>query len=208
MAAKDHDSTGLGRTRTPVNPGKKPEFAEVYDKHVWRVYGFFGYRLSSREEAEDLTQITFERALKAWARYDPSRASVSTWLLVIAKNLLIDHYRSDRPVSADEVEHLAGGVEDPTENGLGLSPELESALEALSSRDRELIALRFGGDLTGPEIADSTGLSLANVQQILSRSLRRLRAELEAPAASQGSAGGEGSDTKSADDSDREQSGT
>jgi len=49
----------------------------------------------------------------------------------------------------------------------------------LGDRDRELIALRFGGDLTGPEIAELTGLSLANVQQILSRSLRRMRAEMD-----------------------------
>ncbi len=46
-------------------------------------------------------------------------------------------------------------------------------------RERELIALRFGGELTGPEIAELTGLSLANVQQILSRSLRKIRAKLE-----------------------------
>jgi DNA-directed RNA polymerase specialized sigma24 family protein len=51
----------------------------------------------------------------------------------------------------------------------------------LSDRDRELVALRYGGDLTGPEIASLTGLSLANVQQILSRSLRRLRALLDQP---------------------------
>ena len=48
-------------------------------------------------------------------------------------------------------------------------------------RERELIALRFGGDLNGPEIAELTGLTLANVQQILSRSLRRMRAELAGP---------------------------
>ena len=54
-------------------------------------------------------------------------------------------------------------------------PDLDRALAELSERDREVIALRFGGDLTGPEIAELTGLSLANVQQITSRSLRKLR---------------------------------
>ena len=63
------------------------------------------------------------------------------------------------------------------------SPELAGALAQLSDRDREVIALRFGGDLTGPEIAELMDLSLANVQQILSRSLRKLRALLEAEAA-------------------------
>jgi RNA polymerase sigma-70 factor (ECF subfamily) len=70
----------------------------------------------------------------------------------------------------------------PGPEPLGPSPELERALDTLGQRDREVIALRYGGDMTGPEIAELTGLTLANVQQILSRSLRRLRSELESPA--------------------------
>ena len=84
------------------------------------------------------------------------------------------------PLSDRQVEAGALGHEPAHERVLGVSPELESALSVLGERDREVIALRFGGDLTGPEIAELTGLSLANVQQILSRSVRRLRTELEA----------------------------
>lgn len=79
-----------------------------------------------------------------------------------------------------------GVVESEHERSLGLSPELEQALEALDDRERELIALRFGGELTGPEIAELTGLTLANVQQILSRTLRKLRARLESAAVASG----------------------
>jgi RNA polymerase sigma factor (sigma-70 family) len=155
-------------------------FAELYDEHVWGVYGFFGYRLKSREEAEDLTQLTFERALRAWSRFDPARASARTWLLAIARNLLIDHFRRRHPIPTGDLAELdAPDVGAGPEASLGLSPELEASLESLSDRERELLALRYGGDLSGPEIAEITGLSLANVQQIISRSLRRLRAELE-----------------------------
>jgi DNA-directed RNA polymerase specialized sigma subunit len=52
-----------------------------------------------------------------------------------------------------------------------------------------VLALRFGGDLTGPEIAALLDLSLANVQQIVSRSLRTLRGLLEAEAAPEASVG-------------------
>lgn len=158
------------------------DFAEVYDEHIWDVYGYVAYRLSSREEAEDVTQMAFERALKAWKRYDPSRASAKTWLISIAHNLLIDHYRAaKRPTEQldDELAERHGVHVAGPEQDLGLSPELAAALATLGQRDREVIALRFGGDLTGPEIADLLGLSLANVQQIVSRSLRKLRAELE-----------------------------
>jgi RNA polymerase sigma-70 factor (ECF subfamily) len=161
-------------------------FIEAYEQHVWDVYGFLGYRLSSRQEAEDLTQATFERALNAWQRYDPERASVRTWLLAIARNLLIDHYRRDRstrnePLPDEDTDPAPRGAlvvgEDDDRPGLGAA--LEHALTELSVRERELVALRYGGDLTGPEIAEITGLSVANVHQILSRTLRRLRAELD-----------------------------
>lgn len=159
-------------------------FASAYDDHIWDVYGFFGYRISSREEAEDLTQATFERALRAWDRFDPSRASVRTWLLAIAGNLLIDHFRRNRPereqlLIADAIGRERLESDPDREFSLGLDPELAAALETLGDRQREVVALRFGGDLTGPEIAELTGLSLANVQQITSRSLRQLREELE-----------------------------
>jgi len=160
-------------------------FAAFYEEHIRRIYGFFGYRLGSREDAEDLTQITFERALKAWHRFDEERASGSTWLIAIARNLLIDHYRHgaskrrERPLEPEDGDETKHVIESSPQGKLGISPELERALSRLRDRERELVALRFGAELTGPEIAMLTGLSLANVQQILSRSLRRLRAELE-----------------------------
>jgi RNA polymerase sigma-70 factor (ECF subfamily) len=147
------------------------------------VYGFFAYRVTSRVDAEDLTQQTFERALRAWDRFDSRRASVSTWLLTIARNLLIDHYRATVPSTADVPLDELSPSEHPATNGvypaIGLEPELAGALAGLPQRDREIVALRYGGELTGPEIVDLTGLTLANVQQILSRSLKRLRAALE-----------------------------
>jgi RNA polymerase sigma factor (sigma-70 family) len=163
------------------------DFAEAYDEHVWDVYGFFAYRVGSRAEAEDLTQLTFERALRAWRRFDPRRATPRTWLLSIAHNLLVDHYRRGRswtsePIGEDGIEEDALPPDPGPEADLGLAPELAAALEKLGKREREIIALRFGGDLTGPQIADLLGLTLSNVQQILSRSLRKLRSSLEEPA--------------------------
>ncbi|HEX5927930.1 MAG TPA: sigma-70 family RNA polymerase sigma factor [Solirubrobacterales bacterium] len=163
------------------------DFADAYDEQVWNVFGFFAYRVASRSDAEDLTQQTFERALRAWSRYDPERAPLGVWLISIARNLLVDHYRRNGAApprqSLDAVPEEQLGSEMPAAN-LGIDPDLAQALATLSPRDREVVALRFGADLSGPEIAAATELSLANVQQILSRSLRKLRAELEQPAGS------------------------
>jgi RNA polymerase sigma-70 factor (ECF subfamily) len=157
------------------------DFADTYDEQIWTVYGFFAYRVRNREDAEDLTQTTFERALKAWPRFDPGKASARTWLLTIAHNLLVDHYRADRSAqttSLDEHQEHELGTEPPSPD-LGIDHALAQALGRLSHRERVIIALRFGGDLSGREIAEVLDLSVANVQQILSRALRRTRAALD-----------------------------
>lgn len=157
------------------------DFAAAYDEQVWSVYGFFAYRVRSTSDAEDLTQRTFERALRAWRKFDPQRGPLRVWLLAIARNVLADHYRADNsPLHEplDRVEEERLGAEDQPD--LGLDPDLAAALDSLSPRDREVLALRFGADLSGPEIAALTGLAVANVQQIISRSLRKLRATLDA----------------------------
>src|SRR5450755_5198774 len=107
------------------------DFARVYSEHVWPIYGFLAYRLGDRDLAEDLTQATFERALRAWSRFDPRRASESTWLLTIARNLLIDHQRRDRSAVTDQIdERVLPAVPGP-ESRIGGSPELVQALAQL-----------------------------------------------------------------------------
>jgi RNA polymerase sigma-70 factor (ECF subfamily) len=64
----------------------------------------------------------------------------------------------------------------------GVGPGLEAALGRLRSQERDVLALRYGGDLTIGEIGELLGLTAANVQQIASRGRRKLRRELEARA--------------------------
>ena len=95
------------------------DFARVYDEHLWHVYGFLAYRLRDRDLAEDLTQTTFERALRAWPRFDPRRASERTWLLTIARNLLTDHHRREHAEPSAEIDErllpLTAGPEEAHE---------------------------------------------------------------------------------------------
>ena len=163
-----------------------PAFEDAYEAHVWDVYGFLAYRVDRRDDAEDLTQLTFERALRAWERFDERRAPVRAWLLAIARNALIDHVRRDRSGTIRSLDDEESGelrglptTPGPEATHLGPEPELQAAIGRLTEREREIVALRFGGELKGPEIAAMLDLTLANVQQISSRALRKLRAELD-----------------------------
>jgi RNA polymerase sigma-70 factor (ECF subfamily) len=151
----------------------------AYRENVDAVYAFCAYSVDVTT-AEDLTAATFERVVRSWRRFDSERASERTWILAIARNLLTDHFRRQgraRLVSVEEHPAVLDRLVDekgPLEEELARE-ELERLLSPLSPRDREVLALRFGADLDGAEIAELLDLTTANVHQILSRSLRRLR---------------------------------
>ena len=155
------------------------ELRRAYGDHVRAVYAFFASSVDS-SVAEDLTSATFERVVRCWSRYDRRRSSERTWILVIARNVLIDHLRrADRrpQCSLDERPELfdrLAAADDELDRILD-QDQLRAWLTVLGERERVLLALRYGGDMSAAQIAEAMGLTPANVHQILSRSLRRLR---------------------------------
>lgn len=151
----------------------------VYEEHVDAVYAFLAYSVGP-DAAEDLTATTFERVIRAWRRYDPSRATERTWILSIARNALTDHFRREshrRSASIDQHPSLleGHGAEDERIGRRLDQEELRGWLSVLSEREREVLALRYGADLQATDIGRLLGLQPANVHQIISRALRRLR---------------------------------
>jgi RNA polymerase sigma-70 factor, ECF subfamily len=168
----------VGGSRLPVE-----ELHDVYRNHVSAVYALFAYYVS-HDVAEDLTAATFERVVRNWSRFDPSRSSQRTWIFAIARNLLTDYFRRRSfrgGPSLDEHPELAertAAIDDPVERQVTMET-LKSWLGHLKPREREVVALRYGADLSTAEIARTLGVSEANVLQICSRALRRLREKLE-----------------------------
>ena len=157
-------------------------FSEAYLGNVDRVFGFLAYRVQSKHQAEDLTQVVFEKALRAWHRFEPGKSSVTTWLMAIAKNVLVDDFRRRKEtLMGDEEVHALLDHQSVAPPDASISPGLARALAGLKPKEQTVLALRFGGDLKGSEIGELLGMSTDNVHQILSRSLRRLRDTLEAP---------------------------
>lgn len=158
-------------------------FRQLYRTHVRAVYAFFAYSVA-RETAEDLTATTFERALRAFDHFDAERASQRTWLLSIARNALTDHYRRQQhraTVSTDEHPLLLDrlvAADDPLARHVTVDGLVEW-LADLNPRQREIIALRFGADLSAREVAQALDMTEANIHQIASRALRQLRTRAE-----------------------------
>jgi RNA polymerase sigma-70 factor, ECF subfamily len=157
------------------------EFERLYAEHAGPLLAFLTYRTGNRVLAEDVLADTFERVLKARRRFDPRKASEKTWVYSIALNLLRDQARRQ----AAESRAVERSVPVASGEGAGAVDVVEErdslarALERLSDEERESVALRFGADLTVPEIARLTGEKLTTVEGRVYRALRKLREELD-----------------------------
>jgi RNA polymerase sigma-70 factor (ECF subfamily) len=156
------------------------DFERLYEEHAQPLFGFLAYRTGDRVLAEDLLADTFERALRARARFDRRKASEKTWLYTIALNLLRDHARR-RGSEARALERIPHESERSPDALAGVEhrDEVQRAMAILSDEEREALALRFGGDLTVPEMAKLLGEPLPRVEGRVYRSLRKLREELD-----------------------------
>jgi RNA polymerase sigma-70 factor (ECF subfamily) len=106
-------------------------FQQAAEAHLDDVYGYLAWFTSDRYAAEDLTAVTFERALRLWNRFDPQRGSARTWLCQIARTVALDHFRSERRRTRRE-ELAAPPEQVDFRFGEGLSPDLEAALARIS----------------------------------------------------------------------------
>lgn len=138
---------------------------------IKRVYAYVAYRVGDGADAEDITSATFERAMRYRSSFDPKRGDAAAWLIGIARRCI-----ADAAVSGDvPSDQVADEAHDGHEDGVLGSLRLRAAVAELSERDREIVALRFGADLTAKEIAALLELRTNAVEVALHRALGRLR---------------------------------
>jgi RNA polymerase sigma-70 factor (ECF subfamily) len=157
------------------------DFEQLYEEQAQPLFGFLVYRTGDRALAEDLLGEAFERALRSRRRYNPAKASTKTWLYAIALNCLRDQRRRAEaearaltragPGEGMAVDPGLGGVED--------RDVIARAMAKLSEAEREVVALRYGGELTAPEMARLLKEKLTTVEGRLYRALGKLRDEID-----------------------------
>ncbi len=150
---------------------------QAFERYYPAIFRYFRYRGADPETANDLASSTFEQALKNLSRYDPRKAQIQTWLFAIAHNLGINHWKAEKQTAP--LDDDLSIPDDPSlEQALILIQDKEQILQALHSlngREREILALKFGGLLTNRQIAELNDLTESNVGVILYRSLLKLR---------------------------------
>ena len=146
-----------------------------------RVYRIIVRASSSRQEAEDLTQEVFFRALNALPNYKPDVTSFSAYLAVIARNLVRDKWRSQRRwrsirSSKIRVNPVVRNMDEHVSNELYMD-YLLGAFARLAPRFQRVLAIRFFDDTSIPDAAKELNLSCNALRQLQYRALAALRSE-------------------------------
>lgn len=146
------------------------------ERLIRTVYAYVAYRMGPGPDAEDITSEVFERALRYRDTFDPKRGEPTAWLIGIARRCVNGAF-VDPPVSPGEVEDRPAPDDVAEQAVRRLS--LADAVSTLGERDRELIALRYGADLTGREIGEILEMSANAVDVAVHRAIERLRQALD-----------------------------
>lgn len=142
-----------------------------------RLYSYVAYLIGDGPDAEDITSEAFSRALHYRDSFDPAKGTPVAWLIGIARRVIAGQHGSIDHLPLDgETWH---GVEPDVADGRDRTLLVRAAVARLGPRDRELIALRFGSDLTSRQIAALLDLQVNAVEVALHRAIGRLRLELE-----------------------------
>ena len=169
-------------------------FGELYDFYLPRIHGFVARRVGDRATTEDLTAMTFERALGALRSGSFRNDSFGGWLYRVPSNAIVDHARSGRRLvglgirAVDLRDDGQGRDDDRAEPGDATATDafaaaldrdqLQRALLALPETHRRVLVLKFYDDLTTDELCAALGCSPATLAVKVHRALGALRRAL------------------------------
>ena len=161
---------------------QKQTFTDYYNQYKDKIFNYFWYRVNfNRALAEDLTADAFLKAFKNFRAFDHNR-SFQSWMYAIAKNHLLNYYRTaNRETDLLALGSMGVNELKKIENKL----ELEQAFELinhLSEYHREVLLMRFSDGLDNREIAEILDKDEGAVRTQISRALEELRGKAHPPA--------------------------
>ena len=155
----------------------------IYEEHAGAVAGFVRHRMGICGDASDVVQEVFMQFWKCPERYDPSRSSLRSWLIVIARSRALDALRSEGARAVRESRYteadllLRGGQEDRGEaaDRSELHRRVRAALASLPEKQRRCVELAYFGELTHAQVAEVLGQPLGTVKSRILLGVKKLR---------------------------------
>ena len=156
------------------------DFEVLYRSCRDDVYGYVATMVRDAATAEDVVATAFERAYQHHRQYDPRRGTERAWVFGIARNAALDELRRRKRHAAlllEPADESAAPAEDPTQRAT-----VRAALDTLRTREREIVALKYGAGLSNGELAGVLGVSESNAGTLVHRAMTKLREACCVPA--------------------------
>jgi RNA polymerase sigma-70 factor (ECF subfamily) len=155
----------------------------MYERFAPRVFGLGLVMLGTTAQAEDLVQDTFVKVWRTGASYDPSRGSLDTWVLLIARSLAVDVIRrrvlETRTLATQENPDMAmePGPADTVETQ-DLAGRARAAMASLTPGQRAALELAYFQGKTSAQVAEIEGIPVGTAKTRIRTALARLREAL------------------------------
>lgn len=181
-----HNEEAIQNLVYSAKEGETESVGQLYEHFSQRIYRFIAYRVTTREEAEDLTQEVFLEMIRSLPRYREQKgAKFSTWLFQIARFTLIDHYRTKRRTVPIETVADEGNVllrTDPAEVNLDVRAEtVRQKMRELPEKYQTVLHLSFVEEMNSREIAKAMSVSVISVRVWKHRALKKLSSMISQP---------------------------
>ena len=160
------------------------KFGKIYDRYVEKIYRYVFLRVNSREAAEDLTSETFLRGFEAYKTAGKSIENPQAFLYKIARNLVVDHYRSKGKahlVSIEDSNLQFADTKTDLEKDAMIASDLEQvrkAMTGLSEDYQNAIIWRYLEDLPVKEVAHLLDRSEEATRVLIHRAMNELKTKL------------------------------
>src|SRR3989344_6704647 len=157
--------------------GELNQFGVLYDTYIKKIYDFIYYKTHHQQTAEDLTSHTFLKALRSINSFSNTAGTFQAWLYQIARNTVIDHYRTQKAtVNLEDAWDLHDNTDIVRDTDTALKLEtVQAALQQLSSEQRDIVLLRVWSGLSYAEIAAIVGKTEDSCKVSFSRTIKKLR---------------------------------
>ena len=163
-----------------VQKGDVNAFGEIYDLLLEKVYRFIYFKTGNKEDAEDLTESTFIKIWKSIASYKNTGVPFEAWVFRIARNIVIDHYRT-RKQKISLNEELKDTLPDDKElpedllHSKMLKEVIFEKMKLLPDNYREIIILKFIEEKDNKEISQILEKPVDHIRVLQSRALTALK---------------------------------
>ena len=169
---------GVARRNDEVD--RAAEFERLYLASYPIVYGRTLFCMRDAEAARDVTSEAFLRAARFFDAYDPSKAKFSTWVVSIARNCIVDYYRSHKEhVLIDDVPDSMLVGEGDHAGQVADADLAHRLLAVLDEEDREIVFMKFCEEWSNVEIAEELGMNPSTVATRVQRAIAKMRSAVE-----------------------------